>query len=61
MTDTTKAICHTCHEETQWEIVHRFVYNHGICHCLKCSKCGREIPDFAFARYQEEGKVVIPV
>lgn len=55
------AYCHTCDEKTDWEIVHRFVDYHGVCHCLRCANCGREVPDFAWWRYQEEGKVVIPV
>lgn len=55
------AYCHTCKEKTDWEIIHRFVYYHGICHCLRCTKCGRVVPEFAFGRYQEEGKVAIPV
>ena len=61
MNDKAKGICHTCHKETNWMIVHRLVSYHGICHCFKCSECGREVPDFAFGTYQETGKVLIPV
>ena len=61
ISETTTGYCHTCEKETEWMIVHRFVYYNGICHCLKCMRCEREVPDFAWRRYQEEGKVVIPV
>jgi len=58
---TIHGTCHKCGKDTEWTIVHRFVDYHGICHCLMCTTCGNVVPDFAFARYQETGKVVIPV
>lgn len=59
--ETVTAMCHTCGEETEWMIVHRFVHYHGVRHCLKCSKCGLVVPELAFSRYQREKKVMIPV
>lgn len=53
--------CYNCGEITDWRIVHRVVSNWGIRHCFQCEKCGKIVPDFAWDRYQSEGRVVIPV
>lgn len=61
MTETIHGMCHECKERTEWRIVHRHVSYHGITHCLQCKECGKTVLDFAWHRYQETEKVVIPV
>lgn len=61
MTRTKEFHCHTCNRVTDWHVDHMFVYYHGICHVLVCDSCGMKVPEFAFDRYQETGKVIIPV
>lgn len=53
--------CHHCEKETFWHVEHGFVRYHGIAHLLVCNECGCEVPDFAFDRYLETGRVIIPV
>lgn len=53
--------CHECGKETLWDVEHVFVDYHGLEHAMKCRECGKTVPIFAFARYQETGKIVIPV
>ena len=55
------ARCHTCDEDTDWAIVHRYVDYHGITHCYRCTKCGKVVPSFSWLNYQETGKIVIPL
>lgn len=61
MRETVKGKCYRCDEVQSWRITHRFVDYHGICHCLQCTRCGFVVPEFAWSRYQQDGKVVIPV
>lgn len=58
---TTTAKCWRCGKETEWRIDRAFVRYNGICDILVCVKCGEEVPAFAFDRYQEDGRVIIPV
>lgn len=58
---TVEGVCHRCSMDTEWRITHAHVDYHGIVHCLECTQCGMTVPEFAWRRYQEEGRVVIPV
>ena len=55
------AKCYKCDAPREWYITHRYVNQWGIRHCLRCPQCGMVVPDFAWDRYQKEGRVVIPV
>lgn len=58
---TVKGMCHRCNTDTEWRITHAHVDYRGIVHCLECTRCGMLVPEFAWRRYQAEGRVVIPV
>lgn len=53
--------CHTCGKETEWKVIHMLVDYHGLVHGYECTECGRKVPSFAMERYQQTGKVLIPV
>jgi len=61
LSDHVCGLCHKCGEVTEWRITHRLVRDYGIRHCLQCVRCGSVVPDFAWDRYQETGRVTIPV
>ena len=58
---TKRFKCWDCDKETEWKIDTAFVRYHGVCNVLVCTECGAEVPDFAFNRYLDEGRVIIPV
>lgn len=59
--ETVSAKCHECDAPREWYITHRYVNYWGVRHCFRCPQCGTTVPDFAWERYQREGRVVIPV
>ena len=58
---TKRYFCHSCGHDVEWKIEHAFVRYNGICPVLVCTECGMEVPSFAFSRYLDDGRVIIPV
>jgi len=53
--------CHECGEIKEWNVEHALIDYHGLTHIYTCKDCGKKVPAFAMDRYQEEGRVLIPV
>lgn len=56
-----EAHCHKCGDESIFRFDLAYVDYWGITPCYVCTRCNTIVPEFTWSKYQETGRIAIPV